>query len=269
MKKEEIKIVFSDIDGTLINDKDELPHNFIEMVETLKAKDITFVAASGRSAHSIYEKLNYHNDNLYVVSDNGAVILHDGEIIKVNAFLREDFTRIIKEFQAFSNTTIACATAHKSYVQPYAEDQDLDFIREYYPSFDIVDDLSELDGEFVSISVHSHNETDQNYHSKQMNYLKENHTVVRAGEKWIDAIPPNTNKGYALESLAELLGYSADNAIAFGDFNNDIQMLSTAKIGFAMEDATEQVKAVADYVIGSNNDNSVIRKIYELLEIDK
>lgn len=54
------------------------------------------------------------------------------------------------------------------------------------------------------------------------------------------------------------------NVIAFGDYNNDYEMIKYSGIGYAMEDATDHVKSVADEIIGSNNDNSVIKKIYEI-----
>lgn len=267
MKKEDIKLIISDIDGTLINDNDELPHNFIEMIDELAKRDIIFVAASGRGILSIKEKLQYEADNLYIISDNGAITSSRDKIINVNSFNQDDFIKITKVFQQLDDVTIATSTHKDNYAQIPNEQHNIDFLDEFYASYEIVDDLSECVGEFVSVSMHHYDNTSENYQSELLRNLSNDIDLVQAGANWIDALPHNNNKGIAVTQLAEILDIDLKHTIGFGDYNNDIQMLQTVNKGYAMMDATDSVKAVADEIIGSNNDNSVIKKIYELLEI--
>ena len=94
MKKEDIKVVISDIDGTLITDYDELPDNFIEMVDRLNEMGIIFVAASGRGANSIKNKLQYEADNLYIISDNGSIIMKGDDVIAASQFTALEYKEL-------------------------------------------------------------------------------------------------------------------------------------------------------------------------------
>ena len=69
------------------------------------------------------------------------------------------------------------------------------------------------------------------------------------------------NKGKGLLELGGILGISREEIMAFGDGDNDIAMLREVGFGVAMENADEEVKAVADYVTGSNDEDGVAKAI--------
>jgi Cof subfamily protein (haloacid dehalogenase superfamily) len=69
------------------------------------------------------------------------------------------------------------------------------------------------------------------------------------------------NKGKGLLELGEILGISREEIMAFGDGDNDIAMLREVGFGVAMENADEEVKAVSDYVTGSNDEDGVAKAI--------
>ena len=75
----------------------------------------------------------------------------------------------------------------------------------------------------------------------------------------------DATKGLAVEILAELYGFSADEVLAFGDNKNDASMLSWAGIGVAMGNGNIQAKSAADYVTVSNNEGGVGREIFRLV----
>ena len=64
-------------------------------------------------------------------------------------------------------------------------------------------------------------------------------------------------KNTALLKMAELLGIAPEKTIAVGDFNNDVSMIRAAGIGFAVDNAVAEAKAVADYVTVSNNHHAI------------
>lgn len=69
------------------------------------------------------------------------------------------------------------------------------------------------------------------------------------------------NKGKGLLELGEILGISREEIMVFGDGDNDIAMLREVGFGVAMQNADEEVKAVADYVTGSNDEDGVAKAI--------
>ncbi len=73
------------------------------------------------------------------------------------------------------------------------------------------------------------------------------------------------NRGNALRIIASDLAIKPEEIVAFGDNHNDIGMLRLAGLGVAMGNAHEEVKAVADYVTGSNTEEGVAAAIEELI----
>jgi len=73
----------------------------------------------------------------------------------------------------------------------------------------------------------------------------------------VDIIPSATGKGTAVEKILGYYGISKDEAIAFGDGENDIEMLEAVGTGIAMDNAVDKVKAAADFVCGSVSDDGI------------
>lgn len=71
----------------------------------------------------------------------------------------------------------------------------------------------------------------------------------------------HANKGEALQFLCEYLGVDIRDTISFGDGSNDLSMIRAAGIGVAMENASESLKAEADYITASNEDDGVAKAL--------
>ena len=80
---------------------------------------------------------------------------------------------------------------------------------------------------------------------------------------YLECLPHGVNKGVALEHLCEVRGIALADAIAFGDNENDIEMLSVAGLGVAMGNALNSVKAVADVVTADHNSHGIARVLEE------
>jgi Cof subfamily protein (haloacid dehalogenase superfamily) len=72
---------------------------------------------------------------------------------------------------------------------------------------------------------------------------------------------PSAHKGSSLARFAEHLGFGLENCMSFGDGRNDLTMIEAAGIGVAMENAVEEVKAAADYITKSNDEDGVAEAI--------
>lgn len=91
-------------------------------------------------------------------------------------------------------------------------------------------------------------------------------TVVQTAPFYLEVIPATVNKGLGLRAACAAVGLSPEEAIAFGDSENDIEMLKAAGMGVAMGNADDAVKAAADRVTLSNNDNGIAAALAELLD---
>jgi len=81
----------------------------------------------------------------------------------------------------------------------------------------------------------------------------------------LEVLPPNVSKWNALRQLAAAEGVSAESIVAVGDDENDMQMIQHAGLGIAMDNAPENVKAVADHVTGHNAEDGLVQAIKRFL----
>ncbi len=87
---------------------------------------------------------------------------------------------------------------------------------------------------------------------------------IRSAHDLYEILPKGNSKGGVLVRMAEMLGVSMDKTIAVGDYDNDISMIRTAKIGYAVANASEGAKKAADIITVSNNEHAIAKIIDDL-----
>ena len=95
--------------------------------------------------------------------------------------------------------------------------------------------------------------------------LPQSLTVVQTAAFYLEIIPAVINKGQGIFDVCRALGIRPEEVIAFGDAENDIPMLRAAGMGVAMGNATEAVKAAADMVTLTNNEDGIAAALEMLL----
>lgn len=86
---------------------------------------------------------------------------------------------------------------------------------------------------------------------------------VRWHEHGIDVLPHNGSKAETLKFVADKFGFAQADIMAFGDGNNDMEMLAYAGVGVAMGNGKEDLKAVSDFVTLSNNEGGIVHALKE------
>ena len=94
--------------------------------------------------------------------------------------------------------------------------------------------------------------------------LADKFDFIRSERRFYEILPKGANKGSSLAKLTELLHLDMRKTIAVGDYNNDVSMIHQAGMGIAVANAVEEVKAVADYITVTNNENAIAVIIDEL-----
>lgn len=82
-------------------------------------------------------------------------------------------------------------------------------------------------------------------------------TALRSNAAYLEILPPESTKGSAVQVLLDHYGLSAEQAVAFGDNDVDMDMLQYCGLGVAMGNAPKQVKEAADFVTASNDEEGV------------
>jgi len=266
MNLSSVKMVVTDMDGTLLNSRHEVSRHFFELYEELKKREILFVAASGRQYNSIAEKLSQIQSEIIIIAENGGLAIHnDQELIStpLDSISKNVILEILSQIDgAFP---VLCGK-HNAYILGDSP-KFIDTLKEYYTKYAILDDLLKFDNEVMKIAVY-HFGGSEKYIYPAVKHLEGTLKVKVSGENWVDLSHINAHKGYALKKIQEQHGISPEETLVFGDYNNDLEMLSMAKYSFAMANSHPNVLKAANYTTLSNDDFGV-ENILEKLIKDK
>ncbi|MBP2831292.1 HAD family hydrolase [Aquimarina sp. U1-2] len=268
MNLSKIKLVATDMDGTLLNSKGEVSHHFFQLFEELQQLGVTFVAASGRQYYSIIDKLKPIKDDIYVIAENGALTMRQGKELQTTAIDRDVYLELLEITRDLKGSQVILCGRKKGYIENYGQDF-VDMFSEYYDRYEIVDDLANVtDDLYLKIAI-CNQKGSERYLYPALKHLEGRLKVKVSGEIWLDLSHNLAHKGYALQQLQESQNILPEETMVFGDYNNDLEMMSRATYSFAMENAHPNVKAVANYTTKSNNDDGVELILQKMIEAKK
>lgn len=276
-QKREIRLIAFDLDNTFLNSRKEIPEENLWAIEAASAKGILPVPATGRlydGLPALLRELPYFR---YYILINGAKV-YDAKEDRVL------YTADLSNERALS--LFSHARDVGCYYDCYLRDQGL-MDRETYDRIDEfvsdrvyadymrsirkpVEDLAELirrdGGEVQKVQYFF---KDMEERARQLALLPKLFPDIMATSSMpinIEINASGASKGPALDRLCRALGFTAENALAFGDSTNDLDMLETAGIGVAMCNSDASLFRVADKITAcDNNDAGVGKTIMELI----
>ncbi|MBF0597221.1 HAD family hydrolase [Faecalibacter rhinopitheci] len=264
MNLKNIKLIVSDMDGTLLRSNHELSPEFNAIHQQLIANNIHFVPASGRQFYSITSYFENNKDEMSIIAENGTYVTYKGNEVFVDELDRDLIKDIILETRTIKGANLVLAGKNAAYVESKDEDF-LAFFQNFYSKNIQVNDLLAIENEqFIKVAIHHADGSATNLYPKFKRFEQNNLNVVISGELWMDMMNKGTNKGKALTELQEKLGITKDETMVFGDYMNDIEMLKLAKYSYAMANAHPSVKEVANFEAPSNDDDGVLQVIKQL-----
>ena len=252
-----IKMVVTDMDGTLLNSNHEVSNRFFELFQILKKKGIHFVAASGRQYHSLVDKLAAIKNDVLFIAENGAIIKRREETLLTTPLLQEHLKTILDEVSAIKEAHPVLCSTNNAYVNGHS-DKFLKLLKEYYTQFEVVENQLEIDEEILKVAVY-HFENSEEFIYPRVKNLEDRLKVKVSGSNWVDISHLDAHKGFALEKVMKEYGIASNELLVFGDYNNDVEMLQLSDYSFAMANAHPNVKKIAKYETTSNNDFGVER----------
>lgn len=269
-----MELVVFDLDGTLLDSKSQVSAHTRETLQLLRARDIAYTVATGRTLHASRDLLAGHGFDLPHIYKNGVVIwrpenddyshsnlLTNNEIrVVVEAFLSVDVTPFI--------FTIEPGKRHAVYHPPLRNEVEQRLVKVFgYDRGLAVGPVADMpaDADITNISALGEPEAIQ---AVARIVESEPHLVAYAGDAmegkqwhWIDVHHSAASKGGAIETLKEDLGVS--RVICFGDSENDLSMFAMADECYAPDNAKDPVKAAATAVIGHHDEDGISRFLRE------
>lgn len=262
-----IKLIASDIDGTLIRDSTpDLYPEMVQAIKELKKKDILFSAASGRQYESVRNVFREVADDIVYIVENGAHIRYQDKNISVTPMKREYVEGIITMLRPYYGS---CETIISTPEGSLVESNNREFIDlityGYHNTFRKVKDVLSENAEIIKIAVYQKNSIRELGESIFIPAWENKVKACMAGEEWVDFMDASVDKGNALKLLQKYLGIEKEETMAFGDNNNDVGMMLAAGESYAVENAVDEVKKAAGRVCPPYSKKGVYEIIKKLL----
>ncbi|MEC4005376.1 HAD family hydrolase [Flavobacterium sp. SUN052] len=259
-----IKLIVSDLDGTLLDSNHQLPPDFWQVEQQLRDKNIIFAIATGRQFYNIIQVFDKIKDTTLFLAENGTYGFYNGKEIFVNPLPMEKAIEFVKIGRTIENAYPIICGKNAAYVEN-SEERFLTEVRKYYSKLEIVSDLTQVKDDVLKVTFCDFQDVPTNsylYFKEFSNEFK----IAISGTVWLDITGFSANKGVAIETIQKQLNISFDETMVFGDFLNDYEMMQTAKYSFAMKNAHPDIVAISNYQTKlDNNNNGVTETIKEFL----
>lgn len=273
-----VKCITLDLDRTTLNASGKLSKGNKEALEYAIEKGVHIVIASGRAFHSLPKEVVEISGIEYAITSNGTAIYHIPTQKCLHQYnLRKESTKAILEISKNEDVTYetfikGIAYADRTYIDNPerfgANKEAVEYVKntrhmvENIKEF-ILEHIEELDCMDIIVA-------DNGKKQKLMKEIKEKTTgiyVTSSIEQLIEISNENAGKHSGVKFIQELLGLEKEEIAAFGDGDNDIDMLEFVGTGIAMENASEHCKNAADIITRHHDEDGVAYGIYEILKI--
>lgn len=260
-----IKVIAVDKDGTLMRSDHTLDELYFDkLFQTMKDKQIKFIVASGNQYAQLKSLFPGKAQDITFIAENGAVTYWQDEILDAHYFDKTVLFQILNDIIVKHKVRdIVLSGVRTAYVLQNVTDDFLLFLSHYYYDIQKVKEFENIENDnFVKVAMRIKDGHLLEQVKSDLEYQYSQHLrAVTSGNDSLDLILPKVNKGVAIQALLEQWDIKQDELLAFGDANNDIEMLGLTPHSYAMEACSEDVAKVANHRAPSNNDSGVLRVI--------
>ncbi|MBP6062868.1 MAG: Cof-type HAD-IIB family hydrolase [Fusobacteriaceae bacterium] len=263
----EVKLLISDIDGTLLNEKKELTDYTKKALHNFKENGGQIVLATGRahvSAKKILDKIGIEG---IIISYNGARIIdtRTNETLYHNP-IEEEITNKLIEYYKKSNTHLNLYIGDNWYIEDKKTEKSI-----FYTNLSKIEPKEEDFNNLKNFKVTKALFFDDYEKLKviEAELKKEIGDLVDftySSSYFLEVLAKGVNKGAAVEKIVEILNVPIDKCVAFGDELNDYEMLKSVKYGVAMGNSNEKLKSEILHRTLSNRENGVAKFIEEAID---
>lgn len=261
-----IKFIAADLDGTLLNSRKELPDGFLELIRRLHKMGITFAAASGRQYYGVLKLFEEVKDKMSFIAENGGIAFENEKMIYSLPMSDEDAAKMLRETDKLYDKGVRVLLSGEKCA--YVCDNDSDFMescRLYCGRLMSIPNLYSIpdNDHIIKIAVFDPNAEKCSYPVLKKAFPE--HNVILSADHWVDIVRRDVNKGEAVAQLMKRLRADYDEAMVFGDYLNDLEMMDKCKYSFAMSNGHEELKKQANFIAASNDENGVVKEILKLV----
>lgn len=260
------KMIVLDLDGTLTNSEKKITPRTFEALMAAQKKGCRIVLASGRPTYGIVplaEQLQLADYGGFIMAFNGGKIIEceSGKTL-FEQKLDDNLVPLIYEqtmsaglqILTYRGNAIVTTDASDEYVNHEA------FINKM-PVVQLTDFLNEIEYPVNKCLVVGEPKLIADFEPKIASQMQGRISVYTSAPFFLECVPLNIDKAASLDRLVNKFGITCHEVIACGDGHNDMSMIEYAGLGVAMANAELDVKAVANYVTLSNEEDGVAQVV--------
>jgi len=277
MKKQNIQILFCDVDETLVV-KNEVPEMNRKAIEKMrKEKNIKFVIATGRPitlSEKIIKELDlYDKENEYSICGSGSVIYENknNKLLYIKQLKEDLFFKLFELGKKFEIFILFIGLEYFYLYKPTeTEIKKREFEKAKYKILDDDFDLAKLlKGEDKIARICFGKEDAFDYLSSIQKQIEENDDYkdyvdcfISSG-RYLEINPKGVNKGEAVKWLCQYLNVKKENTMAIGDSYNDTSMIENVGFGCSVGGASEDLKKISQYVCEKDYTEGAVKEVIE------
>jgi Cof subfamily protein (haloacid dehalogenase superfamily) len=265
----DIRLVVTDMDGTLLDDAKRIPPGLWETLAELRRRGVLFSPASGRQYATLAREFAEVAEGMVFIAENGTYVVRDGVELSSDPLepgVAGGVVHAVRRLVAEGVDVGAVVCGKRSAYVERSDEAFLAEVRKYYVEHRVVEDATAVDDDVIKVALFDFGSAERTT-APALEPFTGTHQVVVSGEHWVDVMNRTANKGAALRRLQRELGITPAQTMVFGDYLNDLEMLDAAEWSFAMANAHPDVIARARHLAPSNNDNGVLRTVARVLNL--
>lgn len=271
-----IKCIALDLDGTTLDQDGRLPEANRKAIEDAITQGIEIVIASGRAYDTLPQEVLSIKGIGWAITSNGAAVYRvpEGEAAFRSTLPPEVAEELLActAKESINYETFVGGNAYtdrKMYDDPMAygcTEYGAKYLRSTRkPVPDIRDFILEHCAELDSIELVTHDKAERDRLWKVLEQRFPDLYITSSFSHLLELSSPSSGKSNALSWVLEQLGLTPEETVAFGNADNDIDMIQMAGIGVAVADATESCRKAADRCTGASYESGVAQALRELL----
>ena len=263
-----IKIIFSDMDGTLLTSENKLPEGFDAMIAELKKRGVIFAPASGRQYFSLLDSFTKYEDEFLFLAEGGTLVMYHGKEIFSQPLDKNLALEVLEEGGKLNNILCVYCGKNNAYIRDF---QDLPVYRaelfKYYTHAATVKSWDEIDDVPIKVSFFDPVGNSQESIFSTIKKFSDRAQIIVSSIHWVDTVRTGVDKGLAVRKIQQLLDIKPEECAAFGDYLNDCEMMQAVCYSFAMSNAHPDLKKFAKFETVSNDEGGVLVGIKKLMEM--
>jgi len=261
----DIKLIATDIDGTILKYNFEFNQEVKDCIKGLCQAGIKVVLVTGRmhaATDYIAEELGLDTP---IISYQGGMVKHNNEVLYQRTLPALE-TREILNWAKQNDVHVNLYMNDELYVEKddeivrrYTGERSTGFIVKSFEGLDL-HDLNKL----LLIDFNNHQRV-----TDWANYLSKNYPqlhVVKSTPYFCEVCHGEATKFCAVEFLRKHYGFKKEEVMTIGDQNNDIELLAAGGLKVAMGNATPELKAVAEYITDTVNNNGFVKAVERFVD---